>query len=40
MRWTLGACSSQGMAFSNKNMNQQTAKAGARQTIWQESEGF
>lgn len=27
----LGACSSQGMATSNKGMSQQTAKAGARQ---------
>ena len=27
----LGACSSQGMATSNKDMSQQTAKAGARQ---------
>ena len=26
----LGACSSQGMANSNKDMSQQTAKAGAR----------
>ena len=27
----LGACSNQGMATSNKDMSQQTAKAGARQ---------
>ena len=27
----LGACSSQGMATSNKDMSQQTAKTGARQ---------